>query len=196
MSHHLGGEAAEAAEHSNKKVALLIAILALLLSFSEIGGKFAEKEMVAHNIEASNLWAFFQAKTIRRTTMQVAGEQLKAQLPAITDPATKAAIEKQIKVWTDTEKRYDSEPSTREGRKELAARATKAEKVRDVQKARNELFEGSSALLQISIVVASAMIITGIAALIWLSLGLGSFAIVIMGAALFRPELVMALLHH
>ena len=41
----------------NKRIALLIGILALLLAFSEIGGKNAEQDALARNIEASNLWA-------------------------------------------------------------------------------------------------------------------------------------------
>ncbi|WP_156395761.1 DUF4337 family protein, partial [Bosea sp. Leaf344] len=55
-------------EGGNKKIALLIAVLALMLSLSEIGGKQAENEAIARNIDASNLWSFFQAKTIRGTT--------------------------------------------------------------------------------------------------------------------------------
>ena len=64
----------ETPEGGNKRIALLIALLALMLAFSEIGGKNAEQEAVAKNIEASNLWAFFQAKTIRGTTVRTAAE--------------------------------------------------------------------------------------------------------------------------
>ena len=181
---------------SNKSVALLIAILALLLAFSEMGGKYAEKEMVAQNLEASNFWAFFQAKTIRRTNVQVATEEMQARLPGVTDEALKASMEKRIAEWKKTADRYETEPETNEGRRELMARAKKAEGIRDIQKARNELFEGASALLQISIVLASAMIITGIAGLIWLAMGLGGLSILVMGAAVFRPEWLMYFLHH
>ncbi|MEK7753412.1 MAG: DUF4337 family protein, partial [Acidobacteriota bacterium] len=52
---------------SNKKIALLIAVLALVLAFSETLGKGAQTAALSHNIEASNLWTFFQAKTIRST---------------------------------------------------------------------------------------------------------------------------------
>jgi hypothetical protein len=51
----------------NKGVALLIAVLALVLAFSETLGKSAQTAALAANIEASNLWAFFQAKTIRQS---------------------------------------------------------------------------------------------------------------------------------
>lgn len=44
---------------SNKKVALLISVLALVLAFSETLGKAAQTEALNANIEANNLWAFF-----------------------------------------------------------------------------------------------------------------------------------------
>ena len=64
---HEAIEKAEEGEHGNgfnRKVALVIAILALFLSFSETLGKGAQTEVVTKNIEASDLWSFFQAKDI------------------------------------------------------------------------------------------------------------------------------------
>ena len=71
MGAHESMEHAEHAEHasgSNKKIALLIAVIALCLALSETLGKGAQTESISKNVEASNLWAFFQAKSIRRTT--------------------------------------------------------------------------------------------------------------------------------
>ena len=59
---------------SNKKIALLIAILALILAFSETLAKSSQTTALSYNIEASNLWSFFQAKTIRMTTVRTAVE--------------------------------------------------------------------------------------------------------------------------
>ena len=73
MSAHESMEHAEHAEHasdSNKKIALLIAVIALCLALSETLGKGAQTESISKNVEASNLWAFFQAKSIRRTNVQ------------------------------------------------------------------------------------------------------------------------------
>ena len=64
---------------SNKKIALQIAILAVVLAFSETLGKGAQTAALSYNIEASNLWSFFQAKTLRQTTMRTAAEALEAQ---------------------------------------------------------------------------------------------------------------------
>ncbi len=179
-------------ETNNKGVALLIAILALFLAFSEMGGNNAEREAQAYNLEASNLWAFFQAKTIRRTSVQVASEQVEAQLVTITDSAQREVMQKRINDWKRTADRYETEPETGEGRRELMARAKAAEEKREINKARNEIFELSSALLQIAIVLCSAMIITGIAALVWAASGLGVVSIALMALAIFSPGIV----HH
>ncbi len=61
-------------EASNKRVALLIAMLALCLALAETWGKEAQTNALGYNVEASNLWAFFQAKTIRQTVVRTAGE--------------------------------------------------------------------------------------------------------------------------
>ena len=50
-------------DEGSKKIGLLIAILALVLAFSETLGKGAQTQALSLNIEASNLWTFFQAKT-------------------------------------------------------------------------------------------------------------------------------------
>ena len=137
----------------NKGVALLISILALVLAFSETLGKSAQTEAMSYNIQASNLWAFFQAKTIRQTTMRTAADQL-----AVT--ADSEISKKQIETWKKTAERYEDEPETREGRKQLAERAKNAERKRDKAFAAYHHFELSSAAVQIAIVLASASIIT------------------------------------
>lgn len=155
------------ADHGgNKGVALLISVLALVLALSETLGKSTQTTALGYNIEASNLWAFFQAKTIRQTTLRTAAEQLDASV------ATEAA-QKQSAKWRDTAQRYQDEPDTGEGRTQLAARAKVAEKKRDLALAAYHHFEMSSASVQIAIVLASASIITTIPALFWTAGALG-----------------------
>ena len=181
-------DATEAAESSNNKtLALLIAILALLLAFSELGGSNADNEAIESNVEASNLWAFFQAKTIRKTSTQLAMQDMETRLIGISDPAQKAAMEKRIAEWRDAIVRYDSDPKENDGRKELAERAKTAEESRKVNKAKGDIYDVSSALLQIGIVLASATIITGVAALAWIAIALGGIAAVLMGFGLLAP---------
>ena len=77
---------------SNKKIALLIAVLALVLALSETLGKGAQTSALAVNIEASNLWAFFQAKTIRMTTVRTAAEIFETEAPGQSNAQVREAI--------------------------------------------------------------------------------------------------------
>ncbi|MBR3194977.1 DUF4337 domain-containing protein [Bosea sp. (in: a-proteobacteria)] len=172
---------------TNKRIALLIGILALLLAFSEIGGKNAEQDALARNIEASNLWAFFQAKTIRGTTLRTAADAMEVELAGASDPAVRERLQKRIDGWKATIARYDSEPETNEGRKELIVRAKAAEARRDISSARDDKYDIVSGLLQIAIVVASAAIITGVALLAWTGVGLGALGLALMVVAEVAP---------
>lgn len=178
-----GGHGHVDAHGGNKRVALLIAVLALVLAFSETLGKAAQTTATAANIEASNLWAFFQAKTIRQTTLRTAAEQMEAANPG--DAATK-----QIAKWRETAERYQSEPETGEGRKELAARAKAAEQKRDHGMSAYHHYEVASAAVQIAIVMASASIITTMPALVWLAGALGVVAIAFCVIGFWFPTAV------
>src|ERR1700755_3548144 len=192
-SAHESMEHAEHAEHAsgeNKKIALLIAIIALCLALSETLGKGAQTEAISLNVQASNLWAFFQAKTIRRTTVQTAAEQVKLGLGAISDDAAKATVQKQIDDWLKTAARYRSEPETGEGSEQLSERAKHAEEERDLAEAKYHHYEIASAAFQIGIVLASATIITGIVALAWISGVLTLAGIAFTAIGLFAPHAV------
>jgi hypothetical protein len=184
-------EHAEHAEHAsgeNKKIALLIAVIALCLALSETLGKGAQTETIARNVEASNLWAFFQAKSIRRTTVLTAAEQAKLALPS--DAAARAAAQKQIDEWQKTAARYRSEPETGEGTEQLAERAKHAEEERELATAKYHHFELASAAFQIGIVLASATIITGMIALAWISGLLTLAGVVITLFGVFAPHVL------
>lgn len=193
MSAHESMEHAEHAEHAsgeNKKIALLIAVIALFLALSETLGKGAQTESISKNVEASNLWAFFQAKSIRRTLVQTAADQGKLSLSGAAGDAAKAALQKQIDDWQRTAARYRSEPETGEGTEQLAERAKHAEEERDLSTAKYHHYELASAAFQIAIVLASATIITGIIALAWISGALTLAGIVMAALGLWSPHLL------
>jgi hypothetical protein len=191
MSAHESMEHAEHAEHAsgeNRKIALLIAVLALFLAISETLGKGAQTESISKNVEASNLWAFFQAKSIRRTVVQTAAEG--AKLTTAPDDAAKAAVQKQIDDWQKTAARYRSEPETGEGTEQLAEKAKHAEHERDEATAKYHHFELASAAFQIGIVLASATIITGMVALAYIAGLLTLAGVVMTGLGLWLPHLL------
>ena len=191
MSAHESMEQADNAKEAagkNRKIALLIAVIALCLALSETLGKGAQTESISKNVEASNLWAFFQAKSIRRTVVQATSDQARLSLGVIGDDAAKAALQKQIDEWHKTAARYRSEPETGEGSEQLSERAKHAEHERDLATAKYHHFELASAAFQIGIVLASATIITGIIALAWISGLLAAAGIVITALGIFAPH--------
>lgn len=193
MGAHESMEHAEHAEHassSNKRIALLIAVIALFLALSETLGKGAQTELISKNVEASNLWAFFQAKSIRRTVVEATSDQARLSLGVMGDDAAKAALQKQIEAWGKTSARYRSEPETGEGSEQLAARAKQAEHARDLAMAKYHHYEVASAAFQIGIVLASATIITGMIVLAWGSALLALIGIGFTAIGLFAPHAV------
>jgi hypothetical protein len=108
-------------------------------------------------------------------------------MAAVTDPAAKAVMLKQVEAWRANAQRLETEPETNEGRRELMARAKAAEAERDLSKARNEKFEIASGILQIGIVVASAAIITGVTLLAFAGGAAGIAGLGLMALAQFVP---------
>ncbi|MFT8246613.1 DUF4337 domain-containing protein [Roseomonas sp. BN140053] len=178
-------------DHSgeNKRVALLIAILALCLALAETGAKGAQTEALSRNVEASNLWAFFQARSIRQTTVRTAAEGAAIGLAAV-DEDRRAATTRQIEAWQAAAQRWESEPATGEGRRELAERAKAAERVRDRSMAAYHMYEYGSAIFQVAIVIASASIVTGVPLLALGGAILGVIGIALAGLGFFAPELI------
>ena len=184
---HGHGHGADHSSPASQRIALLISVLALVLAFAETLGKSAQTTAIDKNIEASNMWSFFQAKTIRMTVLRTAAEAAEVDLNQISLPKTKEAISQRIASWRKTAERYDTEPETQEGRKELAARAKEAEKVRDRSLAAYHHYETASGALQIAIVLASAAIVTNMMVLVWIAGGLGVVGMIFCGIAFFAP---------
>ena len=177
-------------EGDNKKIAILISVLALLLAIAETLGKSAQTSALKYNVEASNLWAFFQAKTIRKTTMETAAEQMEVDVQLARDPAVKALLEKRAGAWKTRAARYESEPDTQEGRKELMARAKALEAKSELALAKYHQFEIASAAFQIAIVLASSYLITGVAYLLWCAGGVGVVGVFFAAIGVVAPNAI------
>lgn len=194
MSAHENLEHAEHAEHAshggNKKIALLISVLALFLAFSETLGKSAQTTAITLNVTANDLWAFFQAKTIRMTVLSTAAEQMQIEADRATDADLKARLTKNIDTWKKTSARYDDDPASHEGRKQLSERAKQAEEKREHALARYHQYELASAAFQIGIVLASAEVITSMVILGWLSGLVGLIGLGFMSLGLWAPHAV------
>jgi Domain of unknown function (DUF4337) len=191
---HEHAEQAEEASHHNRGIALVISVLALFLALSETLGKSAQTAALTDTVQASDTWAFYQARNIRQTTVATSKESLELQAAAETDPAKKAALTKKIDDWDKRIKRWESDPERGEGMKELMAKAKGLEARRDHKLEQYHNFEFASAALQIGIVLASASIITSMVGLAWLSGLAGLIGLSFMILGLYAPELVLGLL--
>lgn len=181
------GHGADHGGEGHKGVALLIAVLALFLALAETGAKSAQTEALAKNVEAANLWAFFQARTIRQTNVRTAAEQVTLDLTAAPE-GQRAAMQRQIEAWRASASRWESEPDTGEGRRELMARAKAAEEKRDTASAAYHNYEIGSAAFQVAIVLASASIIAGVGLLAMVAGGLGVVGLILTGFAFWAPH--------
>src|SRR5262249_7796722 len=175
-------------DSSNKRIALLVAVLAAFLAVSEMGGKSAQTEVLTQHVEATNMWTFFQAKTVRQTVVRTAAEALAAEYKDAADIPASAA--RQIAKWQATVQRYDSEPDTNEGRKELMTRAKLPEGKRETPRSAYHLFEYGSAAFQLAIVLAGAAALTNVMVLAFISGGLGLVGLLLTALGFYEPTLV------
>ena len=183
------GAAHEHMEGGNKRTALVIAVLALFLAIVETGAKSAQTQATNLNVESANLWAFFQARTIRQTTNNAAADAAELQKLTAADDAVRAKIEAQQKAWRDQAAGWES--NGKDGRKELSAQARTAEERRERYMAQYHAYEYAAALLQVAIVIASASIITSTPLLLVLTLvlaagGAGLSAVGFLSPGLFH----------
>ena len=189
----IGHEATHEAAHgnrNNKLIGLLISVLALFLAVSEMLGKSAQTHALALNIEASDTWNFFQAKAIRQTVLRTNIETLQLQADI-----SKPDIAKQMSAWQATIDRWESEPSTNEGRKELIKKAKDIEAKRDGYLEQYHAYEVASLLIQLGIVLSSVTLLTSI---MWFSagsIGLGLAGLAVLISSYTKAHFLLALLH-
>src|SRR5262245_18723088 len=137
-------------EEGKKWVGVYIGVLAVLLAISNVGGANAAKDATRANIEASNSWAFYQAKNIRRVSFTLAADELELRLAtqqALAAPAKKS-VEDKIKSYRAEADRLKLDPE--DGMDALLTKAKSLEAERDVALRKDPYFDWSQALLQIA----------------------------------------------
>jgi len=139
-----------------RRVALVTAIFAVILAIAALGGNHAMKEMLLAQQQASDQWAFYQAKVIREH--QYRGQKLRLEADllergAAIKPEARAKLEALLKKFDEEEKRYNAE------KKDIEKDAKRLEHVRDLYQGRDPYFLLAEALLQIAIVMSSVSIL-------------------------------------
>ena len=166
-------------ERFRRRAAIAIGVLAMLLAIAGLGGGNATKEMLNANIQASDTYAFYQAKNIRQTSTQLSADELQALLPVLPGDA-RGEIQQRIEADKATVARYESEPSTGEGKTELLAKAQAYEQRRDRAARQDPNFDYAQALYQIGIVLGSVSIVATSRRLLLLAITLGGLATLLM----------------
>ena len=92
-------------------------------------------------------------------------------LSELPTPA-QSALKEQVARWKATVARYESEPDTNEGRKELSAGAIAHGKKREVARSAYHMFEYGAAAFQLAIVLASAAAVTSVMWLAFIGAGI------------------------
>jgi len=178
---------AEAAEEKadndrfRRRAAIVIGTMAMLLAISGLGGGNATKEMLNANIQASDTYAFYQAKNIRQTSYQLAQAELRVLLATHPDMPSEvqAQVRNDLARYDATIARYESEPATGEGKQELLVKAQALEQRRDRAARQDPNFDYAQALYQIAIVLGSVSIVATSRRLLLLGVGLGVVATVL-----------------
>jgi hypothetical protein len=178
--------AEHAAEHGNKRAALLVAILAACLAITEQQAKHAEILVDKNSILAADAWNQYQAKSIRETLARDVG-QLASSLDAPSQPDLAARRAEIIKSLKADELHYAKDE--RDGKEVIAARAHAFEEARDFTLERSHTFDNAAAVLELGIVLATVSAITASKMLIRLALGLGALGVVLGVLGVVAPSL-------
>jgi hypothetical protein len=140
------------------------------------------KEALNENVQASNAFAFYQAKNIRQTSYALAADQI--ELAWVNDPnlpdAARTALRGKLDAYRKNVARYESEPETGEGKKELMAQARKHEAARDRALRQDPYFDYAEVLLQITIVLISVAIVADQRWLTWVAIATGGVGALFM----------------
>ncbi|MBI5199341.1 MAG: DUF4337 domain-containing protein [Nitrospirae bacterium] len=140
-----------------KRVALTTAVFAVILAITSLGGNNAMKEMILAQQQASDQWAYYQAKVVREHLYRSMTVRLEADLlerGGSMRPAVKERFESMLKHSAEEEVRYKAE------KKKIEEEAKKLEHERDVNRNKDPYFDYAEVLLQIAIVMASISILS------------------------------------
>ena len=139
-----------------RRVALTTAIFAAILAISSLGGSKAMKDMILFQQQASDQWAYYQAKAGREHFSR--GQKLRLELDLLEKenlkPEIKQRYETVLKQMATQEERYGKD------RKDIEKIARELEHERDIARSKDPYFEFAEVLLQIAIVMATVSILS------------------------------------
>lgn len=164
-----------------KRIAQTTAVYAVVLAIASLGGNNAMKETFLAQQQASNQWAYYQAKVIRENLYRIEHERLSLQYSSGGTSQSESAAQKLIAKHKAKEQKYAAE------KREIQEAAQEFEAVRDRNQARDPYFDYAEVLLQIAIIMASVAILANAQKVFYFSLVLAGLAtlLTINGYGLF-----------
>ncbi len=139
-----------------RRVAITTAVYAVMLAVAALGGNNAMKDMLLAQQQASDQWAFYQAKVIREHEYRIQQKRLEVELAergASLLPDIRQRYDALLADFTGEAKRYNAE------KKDIEHGAKRLEQERDVSRQRDPYFDFGEVLLQIAIVMSSVSIL-------------------------------------
>jgi Domain of unknown function (DUF4337) len=156
------------------KAGMVINVFALLLAVNVwYGGKLSSTVM-NNTIKASDIYNFYQAKSLKQSL----AEQNLYEATKSGDKARAAEMKAKIE-------KYESDPKSGEGKKELLAKANKLEAERDDAKLRSPWIGYASTAYQMAIVILSASILAVSMGLFWSSFVVAGLGLILSLNGLF-----------
>lgn len=154
----------------SRRVALTTAVYAVVLAVASLGGNNAMKELLLAQQQASDQWAYYQAKVVREHLNRANKILVETQLaePGALQGAVRTKYEALALRFADEERRMAAD------KKEIEQEARKLEHERDVNRDRDPYFDYAEVLLQIAIVSASVAILSASRPMFWFSMVLAA----------------------
>jgi hypothetical protein len=153
---------------------LVIVIIALFLALNTYFANSYSGSAMTNLLKASNTYGFFQAKSLKQSLAEAEHETAKQRGDHARADKLKAKIE-----------RYESEPTTGEGKKELLAKAKAYEAAREEARAHGPWLSFSGMLFQLAIVLLSASIIAVNMRMYWSSWVVSGIGIILMSQGIW-----------
>ena len=157
---------------SHTRAAIIIGIMAAVLAITEFVAKDAATDYLTNHIAASDTWAQYQAKSVRRTILTAQADLLES-MPISNDPL----IKKRIADARANADRMRSEPGA-DGMEQLSEKAHEQEHDRDHAMHRSHILEIASGGLQIAIVLASISVVINLPAFMLVSVIVGGASVI------------------
>lgn len=130
------------------KAGWVITVIALLLAANTYVANGFSGKVLQNTIKANDTYSFYQAKSIKQSLAEF-----------VRDDAVNKGDKKKAEALQAKIDRYESDPATGEGKKELLAKARKLEAERDEAKLHSPWLTFAGMTLQFAIVLLSASIL-------------------------------------